>query len=520
MSVRTPQQRSTRSVRHARDDAPVTGWRRAAADWTVVGASTALCHALGVATSLLLRLILSPAQMGIWQAIKMFLAHGNYANLGISKGAIREYTIARGARAREAAAHAVSPADSEDARRWLHLAFSFNTVTSLIYALLMSGAAAWIFFGTSDVWTSAWAAGFAMVGLLAVLSRYVTFHVTILRARQAFTITSKLSILEAVLTLVVACGLTYCFGLTGLYFGTLVVMLGAALYVVRNRGASLAWAWNWPEMRRLIGIGAPILLAGTTMTLLRSLDKLAILAWFPDREYQLGCYSLALMAATQLFGLGTMFSMVMSPRYGEKLGHSRDSGAVARLAARTTEIQAAAITLPAAWTLVAAAPLLGWLLPDYAAGLPSLVLLMPGVICLTIALPAQEYLVAVNRQKQALGILVLTTILAAVGNGVALIAGYGLAGVAVATSLGYAIYMLLIISTSIWTAVDRRTRRRSLTLVLLITIPPTALAWYLASDPITLTADWHTWANVGVRALLVSIAWSLGATLAWRWRGR
>ena len=530
MSTRTSQQRSTRSpsphpsstraTDRVTDDAPVTGWRRAAFDWTIVGSSTMLCHALGVVTSLLLRMLLSPAQMGIWQTIKMLLAHGNYANLGISKGAIREYTIARGVNARNADENASAQPDSVDARRWLNLAFSFNTLTSLAYAALMSVAAVWILFGSSDVWSRAWAAGFATVGLLAVLSRYVTFHVTILRARQSFAVTSKLSILEAVLTLTAACGLTYCVGLNGLYLGTLIVMLGAGGFVFRNRGASLAWTWDWPEMRRLIGIGAPILLAGATMTLLRSLDKLAILAWFPDREFQLGCYSLALMAATQLFGLGTMFSMVMSPRYGEKLGHSGDPNAVARLAARATEIQAAAITLPAAWTLVAAAPLLGWLLPDYATGLPSLVLLMPGVICLTIALPTQEYLVAINRQKHALGVVLITTLLAAVGNGVALYFGFGLAGVAVATSLGYAAYLLLIVSTSIWKAVDLRTRIRCTTLVLFVTLPASLLAWYWASTPVTLNSDWHTWATVAARGLGVTLTWAITAAIAWRFRQR
>lgn len=525
MSTRTTQRHSARP-RSAKppllDDSPVTGWRRAAADWTVVGASTAVCHLLGVVTSLLLRLLLSPAQMGIWQTIKMLLAHGNYANLGISKGALREYIIARGAAAREPHGQQADMLQADhsvnEEQHWLNLAFSFNTLTSLIYAALMLGAAAWILLTGSDVWTHAWAAGFATVGLLAVLSRYFTFHVTILRAQQSFATTAKLSILEAVLTLFVACGLTYCFGLTGLYLGTLIVMLGACFYVVRNRSVSLAWAWNWPEMRRLIRIGGPILLAGTTMTLLRSLDKLAILAWFPDREFQLGCYSLALMAATQLFGLGTMFSMVMSPRYGEKLGHSRDPDAVARLAARATEIQAAAISLPAAWTLVAAAPLLGWLLPSYATGLPSLILLMPGVICLTIALPAQDYLVAINRQNHALAIVLLTTVLAAAGNGLALVAGFGLAGVAVATSLGYAIYMILTIATSIWSAVDRRTRLRSLTIVLLVTLPSTLLAWHWATHSITLDADWHTWATIAARGLGVTLVWSLSAALAWRWR--
>ena len=109
------------------------------------------------------------------------------------------------------------------------------------------------------------------------------------------------------------------------------------------------------------------------------------------------------MVTAQLYGLGNMLSMVMGPRYGEKFGRSGDRREVARLAARASELQAAAMALPAALAIVAAPPLLAWLLPDYRTGLAPLVWLVPGVVALCVALPATQYLVAVDRQTRRPG---------------------------------------------------------------------------------------------------------------------
>ena len=61
-----------------------------------MGGATLICQVVAAATSLLLRVFLDPALMGIWQALSLLLSYGNYANLGISKGALREFTVARG----------------------------------------------------------------------------------------------------------------------------------------------------------------------------------------------------------------------------------------------------------------------------------------------------------------------------------------------------------------------------------------------------------------------------------------
>jgi len=486
--------------------APESGWRRLFADWTLVGGATAVCHALGAVTGILLRILLDPAQMGIWQAVKLLLSYGNYANLGVSKGAAREFTVALGR------------GDTSRAERGLNVAFAVNTLTSLCYAAVLVGAGAWIGLSGEGRWSAAWAAGLIAVGGLAVLSRYVTFHVTILRCKQDFKATSQLSILEAVLTLAV-CGLaTWRWGLWGLYGGTLVVLLGAMLFVRRRRAVSLRWAWDTGEIRRLIAIGGPILLAGTISSLFRSLDKLMILGYLSDREIQLGCYSAALMVTMQLYGLGTMLSIVMGPRYGQTFGRWGDRGSVARLAARATELCAAAMALLGGLAIVAAPPLLAWLLPEYQSGLAPLVWLVPGVLALCVALPAAQHLVAVNRQTRALGAVAIATAFAALGNHIALTGGYGLEGVAAATAAGYVAYCVLIVSVSLWPELDRAGRRRYLGMLALALVPTVGLAVVL--EQLRPGVETGLTATLAKTAAVV-LVWSATAMIGWRhgrWR--
>lgn len=497
---------------------PVSGWRRVFADWCIVGASTAVCHVIAAAVSLLLRWLLDPAQMGIWQTLKMLLNYGNYANLGISKGATREFTIALGRdadgsifRQNAAAAHSFIAA----AKRGLNLAFTVNSISSLAYAAVLVGVGIYLGRSGGGELSASWTVGLCVAGLLAVLSRYVTFHVTILRSSLDFNITARLSVLEGALTLAVCVTAVWIWGLWGLYFGTILVMLCSLAYVLRYRAVDLHWAWDAAEIRRLIVIGAPILLAGTVTTLFRSLDKLMILSYMSEREFQLGCYSVALLVTSQLYGLGNMLSIVMGPRFSEKYGHCGGRKLVAQMAARATELQAALMTLPAALAVVAAVPILGRMLPKYQAGLPSLIWLVPGSLAMAVSLPAGQYLVAVNRQGRALVVVCIATAFGALGNHLTLTAGLGLVGVAMATTAAYLIYFILLTAVSIWPELTAAARLRYAAMLFSTVLPAMATAFLLEFK--------HPGIDGGCAVLLVKISavtavWTVTAAAAW-WAG-
>jgi O-antigen/teichoic acid export membrane protein len=223
------------------------------------------------------------------------------------------------------------------------------------------------------------------------------------------------------------------------------------------------------------------------------------------------------MVTVQLYGLGNMFSIVMGPRYGEAYGRSGDCGEVARLAARATELCAAMMALPAALAIVAAPPLLAWLLPDYQTGLAPLVWLVPGVVALCVTLPASQYLVAVNRQNRALAAAAIATLLAAVGNHLALRGGYGLVGVAAATATAYAAYWVLTVSISIWPELDRAHQGRYLAMLAVMLAPAVVLAVVLERLRPGVEADVVT---TLAKVALVTAVWCLTVWVGWhhgRW---
>lgn len=481
------------------EEPPAHPWRRMLADWLLVGGTTVITQVLGTAISLILRKALDPAAMGIWQALKLLLANSNYANMGISKGAARELSIA------------VGRGNIDDVRPGLNLAFTVNTITSILYGAAVAGAGVWIGLSGSS-FAEGWAVGLAVMGLLVVLQRYVTFQVTLMRSAQNFRATAQLSVLEAVLTLVL-CGIaTWFWRLPGLYGSTVAVMIASTIFLHCRGAFALRLAWNWPEVRRLATIGSPIMLAGVVSTLFRTLDRWMILGYLADGTFQLGCYSLALLVSAQLYGAGNMLATVVGPKLGESLGRNGTVRATASLAARASELQAAALALPGALAVVAVPPLLGWLLPDYRDGLPPMYWLVPGTIALSLALVPSQYLVTVDRQGWNLVAIVLATLFGAAGNYVALCGGWSLVGVALTTSLSYAVYLLLV-GGPLWRRLDRSERRRCVAMHSLALVPALAMA---ALVELLLPAGLSTAVLKGV---LVTLAWSVSVACGWQFGG-
>lgn len=488
--------------------APADGWRRIFGDAMLVSAATFIAHVFGAITSLALRVLLAPEMMGIWQGLKLFLGYGNYAGLGVSKAAAREVSLARGHGDRARADWAV------------RLAFSVNTVTSSIYALGLAGAAIWIGVAGTDPLSYAWALGLGAMAALTLLQRYITFLITVHRARGDFRSTSIVNVIEAAVTLPAMVLGAWFWGLPGLYGAVALVMLSTLWYLRRQEAVGLQWAWDGREIRRMIGIGGPILLAGIASSLFRSLDKLMILGYLSDKEYQLGCYSLGLMVCTQLYGVANMLSGVMSPRYGETFGRTGSHREVANLAAAASELLAIAVALPAGLAIAAAPWLLVWLLPDYREGIAPLICLVPGIAAAGMAIPAGQYLVAVNRGRSALGALLVSIAISALGNHLVLTHGGGLSAVAITTSVADGLYLVLMLAVSFWPHLGWRQRGRYLLTAVLPLVATTAAALavyhHLSQDPESTAWQRILWGTLPVLAVwgaVVGCGWILGG---WR----
>lgn len=399
-------------------------------DTVLVGSGSVLCQVLGTLTAVALRMIMEPALIGVWSGLRVFLGYGNFAGLGASKAAAREiaYESARGNRAATERATSV--------------AFTINTLTSALYMLGLFAAAAWLRATSTRPLVDYWASGLVATGVFVLLSRYSTFLISVLWALQEFGRTTRLALFEAALTLVVTCAGVWFWGLYGLFVGTMVVMLGGIAYLHVGGGVRLRLSWDWPETKRLVAIGAPILAGGLALTVFRSVDKLMILAYLPDGEHALGCYSIGLMAAGALTSLANVIGVVSYPRYQVRYGETGDPREVARLALRLTEASSAVLSVVFLLAALAGPPLLAWLLPAYRPGLPALLVLLPGTLLLSLSRPACHHLITVGRQHLTVAVLLAAVLVAIASNYVALRFGAGITGVAVASTASYSVYAL------------------------------------------------------------------------------
>lgn len=471
-------------------------WRSVVRDGSLVGGGTIATQVLGVATALLLRALLSPAQMGLWQGLKLVLAYAGFVNLGVTKAAAREVTIARG---RERAI---------EAQQSRNLAFSFSIATTLVYALALTVAAAWVWSQGESTTRLLWAIGLVSMAAVCLAQRFLTFHIVMLRAERQFATAARLAILEAVLTLGICGAATWAWGLYGLLGGCLSVSLIGGWVARRMTTNQPGWAWNIRDVMPLIAIGLPIVLTGLVMTLFQSVDKLMVLAYLPDGAYQLGIYSTALLVTTQLSGVANILATTMAPRYGEMYGRWNCERKVAALAAGATELHAALSALAAGVALVAGGPVLAWLLPNYAAGLPALGWLIPGSLALAVSLPATQYLVTIKRQNRGLFSACMALGVAALGNYVALSAGWGLLGVAAATCISQALFAVFVIGGSFWNALRWQRRVRYVAAVLGIVFPTLLVAQLAASS----TGDWP---QVMLGLLAVFVTWAVSCGMVW-----
>lgn len=426
--------------------APDSLWRRVFADGLRVGGTGFICQGIGVVTSLALRAALDPAAAGIWQTLKSVLSYGNYANLGASKGAARELS------------QAVGRGDPDSVAQSLHAAHTLNVIGSCIYAVMLCGIAAFVVWRQPGQYAIWWTCGLIGVAGLSLLQRHVTFLVTLLRAQMQFALTSRLALWEAAGTLMIVVPMTYAAGLAGLCLGTAVLLVISWLWL-RSRGApKLMWKWDPSNHRRLVATGGPILISGLAASLVRTCDRWAILAVSTDPEFTLGCYSAALLVAGQVFGLANLFGIVLGPRFAETYGRTRRQEDVSLIAARSMELPLAGLALIATLACLCGGPILCLMLPAYEQGLTVLPLLLPSILAQLIALPAQQALVALERERRSAVINCVCAVLTAAAVAGTLHFGGGLAGVALAMSGAHVVYAAWLIAEAVWPGLSRPQR--------------------------------------------------------------
>ncbi len=391
------------------------------------GAAGLLVQGFNALRQLLLRLILVPAQLGVWNYSLMCSEVANTFELGLQAAAFRELPMRLGRGEGEAllAARATY--------------FWSSLVWGLVLALGPLGF--WLLFPSDQ--TPLRGAGLGAASCLVFLNTLVIAYSTIYQTGQAYRPLAVVQGVIAASSIVFMVGGAWLGGAPGLLTGGVAgFAFGVAVFAWRSRRDGLAPAalWRRPLLKGLLKVGLPLRLVDYPQNLMLLLDVIFVTRFLGVEA--LAIYVTAktiLVQLTELMGRGGIvvltrfFAQAAEPAQRARAGHE------IRMYLVLQHLMLFPLILPALYLTV------GWLvrsiMPQYAPAVPVLMLVQMVIFFVPQTSLARNVWV-LDKRMAALGLSnVLGLACVAAGLGLVRLSGsQDLRAVALAVLLGYAAY--------------------------------------------------------------------------------
>lgn len=381
--------------------------------------STLLLQASRFGVNLLAARQLGPSVWGLWYVLNLVLAYGSVVHLGVINAMNRDVPVFKG--------------KGETAKVNLVQAV---TLAVLVVTTTVSGI---ILLIGAVVWRGPLLRGpLVMLALLFAATQVYTFLQMYLKSHGLFTKMSYQQVVFALLLPLSVVPLTLTYRLAGFILGQTVVTVFVSLYILLSSGVNFRLIFDFREALRLMRVGLPIMLVGLLYTLLTTADRWVITA-FLDVQ-QLGYYSLAIMMLGVLSLIPMVIAQQMYPRMAETWGRTNDPQAVLKWALRQAGM-ATIVTLPILVLLYfSASPLVSHFLPDYRPGITAMKITLIGPLFLALSGGFGNVLNTLSKQSYLLGVQVVAVWVNIGLNIVFIRAGWGIAGVALGTSVTFVVY--------------------------------------------------------------------------------
>jgi O-antigen/teichoic acid export membrane protein len=396
--------------------------RKLAGEFVAFSSSTLALQVSRLAVALVVARWVGPAEFGIWNAFNLLLLYGALITLGTPNGMSRDVPLLTGA------------GDQAAAQRTVDVTSSFVFASGLVAGVLISLA------GASGLAPAAYRSALLAMGLLFFGQQIYTFLQMWLRCRIQFHLMSLQQVVYAATFPLVVLPLAKAWHVPGFIVGQALVALALGLFIVRTARFRATLTWRWPDLRSLIAVGFPIMIAGVLYGLLISVDRWVILT-FLDVE-ALGHYSLAIICVGVLGLLPSVISQQMYPRMAYRYGATRDERSLWPLVLRQSAA-GTAVTLPVLALVYLALPtLVTHFMPAYAPGLIPARILLIGLAFIPLAGGVGNFLNTVGRQVTYMIVQGCAVAINLCLDLLFVKLGWGLIGVATGASITYALYSL------------------------------------------------------------------------------
>jgi len=391
---------------------------------TYMGASQ-LTHVFTAIAGILTRNFLGPLQMGIWSTLLIVLEYAKYSTLGTTKATTREipYHLGKG--------------EEGEAEQIKNCVASFGSLTSLIVAV---GIVIFTFVFQAKIppilfW------GLLVTAGLVVLQRLNNLLIGLLRAYKRFEIASTQMILSAVLNLVLILCLAYPFKIYGFLAATALSLIFNIVYISWKAKFHFEFKLG-SSVLNLISFGVPLMILGVLATILKSVDKIVIINYLGFEA--MGFYSVAILATNFLGQIPNAMGIVMIPHLQERYSIRDSVEDVRGYIDKAADAFSLLMPVLIGFSWLAAPLMVRWILPQYVSGVEALQFLILSTFFVALALPYGNLIITLKKHLFMFPITGCVIFLSIILNVIVVQLGYGIKGVALATTLSLSINFLLL----------------------------------------------------------------------------
>jgi len=479
---------------------PRAASREIARDFLYLSAARSVSLAISLVRSLIIPRWLGPTAYGMWKTLNLVQSYTQFADLGALAALKRQIPF-----------HARRD-DRAGAARDRDVAFFVNHVAIFT-------AAAGVLVVSFLVHDPGWARAMRLFIPLLYANHVHTFMEQFLFWRKEFVYAARINLGLSIVEAVLAIAGTIRYGLDGLIVGTFIGYALAALVQLRWIRFDIGFAFRWSTYADLVKIGFPSHVNGLLYNLLMSVDRMLILPVLGLEG--VGLYGLGMTVNDYLFQFSYALGNVISPRLVEKWSETESMESMRPIVERPTLVIAMATPMILGAVYFASAGAVATVLQSFQEALVPLQILLLGTYFSSLHRGLSSFFLAIRKQARLLPVYAAAIGLNAALVSAALTLGWGIRGVAAATSTTLAAFSISIICMARAFFVRGVAAHVSFTARLLAPLSYGA-ACVLAGEAASRAAGGAAspWLSAAAGLIAFCLLYSPVLLLAWHWFGR
>jgi len=381
---------------------------------------------LTIISTILMRRWMDPYIFGVITTLNLFVMYSVFSSLGTLSAAEVKLPYYRG------------KGDIEHFEQIRSTTFSFTLLTGAIFSI---GVACWVIARRSNL------DEYIFMGLLVYCiyffaNQITSFYITLLRANHEFIFLSKFQFLSALVASLGNIFTVWLWGFKGFLVVAIIIVLSQIFFLVKHINYRPIFRISWFEIKILLVSGLPMLILGLSAQGMKTVDNFLVLKLF-DVE-QLGLYSIALMANSIVFSVTNSIANVLYPSMQEAFGKSGTLDSLRSYTIRPTLIIGALLPIMIGMLYFLVPMIVHWLIPKFIPGILSFKIIVLSTYFFAMVNMLTGYLISIGKQKSLILINASMLILIVGLSGFFNFFSWGLAGIALATGIGYFVCFVVV----------------------------------------------------------------------------